>query len=80
MKTCRRRHFNLRYYLSAVVLNIFLMTTAMSAHHEAYKVVHGWPQLPENDALDEVTGVWVDSRNRVFVLFFSKTGFCWDEI
>lgn len=67
MKTCRRNHFNLRYYLSALILNIFLMPTAMSAHHEAYKVVHGWPQLPENDALDQVTGVGVDSRNRVFI-------------
>ena len=35
--------------------------------NDNYQVVHGWPQLPENDSLGQVTGVSVDSRNRVFI-------------
>lgn len=34
---------------------------------KAYKVVHGWPALPEGFALGQVTGVDVDSQNRVWV-------------
>jgi peptidylamidoglycolate lyase len=33
-----------------------------------YHVVHGWPVLPENEILDEVSSVGVDSRGDVFVL------------
>ena len=35
--------------------------------NDNYQVVHGWPQLPENDSLGQVTGVSVDSHNRVFI-------------
>src|ERR1043165_4944498 len=33
-----------------------------------YHVVHGWPILPENNILDEVSAVAVDSHENVFVL------------
>lgn len=33
----------------------------------SYKVVHGWPALPEGYTLGQVTGVDVDSQNRVWV-------------
>jgi DNA-binding beta-propeller fold protein YncE len=33
-----------------------------------YRVVHGWPVVPANTMLDEVSAVAVDSRGRVFVL------------
>lgn len=33
----------------------------------AYQVVHGWPALPEGYTLGQVTGVDVDSQNRVWV-------------
>ena len=33
-----------------------------------YHVVHGWPVVPANTMLDEVSAVAVDSRDRVFVL------------
>ena len=33
----------------------------------SYKVVHGWPALPDGYALGQVTGVGVDSQNRVWV-------------
>lgn len=32
-----------------------------------YRVVHGWPILPENSMLGHVTGVGVDSHDHVFV-------------
>lgn len=32
-----------------------------------YRVVHGWPQLPEGFTFGEVAGVGVDSHNHVFV-------------
>jgi peptidylamidoglycolate lyase len=32
-----------------------------------YRVVHGWPDLPDNFAFGHVTGVAVDSHNHVFV-------------
>src|SRR5437764_1116352 len=33
-----------------------------------YHVVHGWPILPENSYLAEVSSVGVDSRGNVFIL------------
>src|ERR1051326_6704505 len=33
-----------------------------------YEVVHGWPVLPENTILDEVSAVAVDSHDDVLVL------------
>ncbi|HSS21643.1 MAG TPA: peptidyl-alpha-hydroxyglycine alpha-amidating lyase family protein [Pyrinomonadaceae bacterium] len=40
--------------------------TKLQAAH--YHVVHGWPVLPENNILDEVSAVAVDSFENVFVL------------
>ena len=39
----------------------------MDNPNDNYQVVHGWPRLPENDSLGQVTGVSVDSHNRVFI-------------
>src|ERR1051326_3194724 len=36
--------------------------------HFHYEVVHGWPVLPENTILDEVSAVAVDSHDDVLVL------------
>jgi len=33
----------------------------------SYRVVHGWPELPDGFALGEVSGVAVDSHNRVCI-------------
>jgi peptidylamidoglycolate lyase len=42
-----------------------------------YRVVHGWPLLPENQAFDEISAVSVDSRGDVFVLH--RAGRQWPE-
>jgi len=41
---------------------------ASSGTFGSYEVVHGWPVLNEDFVWGQVTGVGVDSRNRVFVL------------
>jgi peptidylamidoglycolate lyase len=39
----------------------------MTVEGATYEVVHGWPRLPEEYVLGQVTGVAVDSQDRVFV-------------
>ena len=65
-------HIKLVSILNFLVLNMLLITLASGTSLELYEVVHGWPRLPENDALGQVTGVDVDSRNRV--VKFDKHG------
>jgi peptidylamidoglycolate lyase len=40
-----------------------------------YRVVHGWPQLPEGENLGQATGVGVDSHGNVWV--FHRTNHDW---
>lgn len=42
--------------------------TAAALPTADYRVVHGWPVLPENIAFDEISAVGVDSHGNVFVL------------
>ena len=42
-----------------------------------YRVVHGWPILPDGHMLGQATGVGVDSRNHVFV--FHRAGREWTD-
>jgi peptidylamidoglycolate lyase len=42
-----------------------------------YHVVHGWPVLPDNEVLDEVSAVAVDSHNNVFIL--TRAGRKWPD-
>jgi len=42
-----------------------------------YHVVHGWPVVPENELLDEVSAVAVDSHDDVFVL--TRAGRKWPD-
>jgi peptidylamidoglycolate lyase len=43
----------------------------------SYHVVHGWPRVPENTVLDEVTAVAVDSTGNVFIL--TRAGRQWPD-
>jgi len=40
--------------------------TSVSAHN-GYRVVHGWPSLPEGRVLGAISGVGIDSNGNVFV-------------
>jgi peptidylamidoglycolate lyase len=44
---------------------------------QEYRVVHGWPVLPEGEVLGSVAGVGVDSRGEVFV--FHRAGRTWPK-
>lgn len=44
---------------------------------QEYRVVHGWPLLPDGHMLGQATGVGVDSRDNVFV--FHRAGREWTE-
>jgi len=48
-----------------------------SAALDEYTVVHGWPRLPDAFVLGQVTGVDVDSQNRVFV--FHRADLAWSS-
>jgi len=67
--------------VSAVVLAIALdllatlAPTALAQSH--YHVVHGWPILPDNTMLDEVSAVAVDLHDNIFVL--TRAGRKWPE-
>jgi peptidylamidoglycolate lyase len=62
-----------RFSLSFIVLGTALLAipAARAAPADAagrYHVVHGWPQIPDNEMLDEVSAVAVDKEAKVFVL------------
>jgi peptidylamidoglycolate lyase len=50
-------------------------SSAGSAHNPTYRVVHGWPVLPDGEVLGSVAGVGVDSHGNVFV--FHRAGRTW---
>ena len=58
------------YLLTAFLLTLILVggpDLLSSRTAGAYQVVHGWPILPDGFALGQVTGVEVDSHDKVFV-------------
>jgi peptidylamidoglycolate lyase len=57
-----------RARLGAAFLALTALPASGAAVARGYRVVHGWPVLPENTMLDEVSAVAVDSRGDVFVL------------
>ncbi len=67
--------------VAALALLVILSTTLrVAAAPEAaagYRVVHGWPALPEGHILGQVSGVAVDSHNHVFVFHRANRG--WGE-
>lgn len=66
------------------VLLLLLPVAAMASNPPAapvqapdYRVVHGWPTLPEGEVLGSVAGVGVDSHGNVFV--FHRAGRTWPD-
>jgi len=53
----------LRFFAVAVV-----MLATIAPAQRTYRVVHGWPDLPEGMDLQEISSVGVDSHDHVFVL------------
>jgi peptidylamidoglycolate lyase len=58
----------LEYLAISFLLSTALVVQAAEPQQHHYEVVHGWPVLPENSILDEVSAVAVDSKQNVFVL------------
>jgi peptidylamidoglycolate lyase len=61
-------------YRWAWICAVFVAALGLSARSgvaaevpDEYRVVHGWPQLPDGFLLGDVSGVAVDSHNHVFV-------------
>jgi len=64
------------------VAMIFLLAAPAvftNAQSEAYKVVHGWPILPDGYVLGQVSGVAVDSHNHVFVFHRAEGSWAGDK-
>ena len=59
----------------ALALNLSLAPAAFA--QSRYRVVHGWPVLPDNLILDEVSAVAVDLHDDVFVL--TRAGRKWPD-
>jgi len=57
-----------------VVIGIFAW-----AQDAPYKVVHGWPVLPDGYVLGQVSGVAVDSHNHVFVFHRAEGSWATDK-
>lgn len=63
--------------LLAALLGLLLLGAAPQAAKPGYRVVHGWPQLPEGRVLGSAAGVAVDRANQVYV--FHRAGRVWSE-
>ena len=65
--------------LSCFILWIQPLSSQQSAPsgEAQYHVVHGWPILPDGQALGQATGVGVDSHDNVFV--FHRAGRRWSD-
>ena len=58
-------------------LSFVAMPSPAQTVKRSYQVVHGWPQLPDNEMLDEVSAVAVDQGGEVFVL--TRAGRKWPD-
>lgn len=67
MKTLRLTLAVLLSVSAALALPAAQSLTGKTVRSAQYRVVHGWPELPEGTLLGHVTGAGVNSRNEVFV-------------
>src|SRR3954468_14715283 len=61
----------------AVALNLLATLAPEAFAQSRYHVVHGWPVIPDNVILDEVSAVAVDLHDDVFVL--TRAGRKWPD-
>lgn len=66
-----------RILLLAAFLAAALASAAFAASQGGFRVVHGWPILPEGRVLGSAAGVAVNARGEVFV--FHRAGRVWTE-
>src|SRR6476659_4500620 len=63
--------------LVVIGLNLFATLASTAFAQSRYHVVHGWPVIPDNTMLDEVSAVAVDLHDNIFVL--TRAGRKWPE-
>lgn len=77
-----RPHVQLILRAAAVSAVLLLCVTTLATQEtssEPYRVVHGWPVLPEGFVLGQVSGVAVDSHNHVFVFHRAENSWATDK-
>jgi peptidylamidoglycolate lyase len=76
----------MRFHSKAVVTVLALLPLCLwdgqsakplAGGEETYRVVHGWPVVPDNEMLDEVSAVAVDGNDNVLVL--TRAGRKWPD-
>ena len=76
--TINRRQSLAALFAVALVMTVSLsIATVAAAQSPGYRVVHGWPQLPEGRVLGLAAGVGVDSHGAVLV--FHRGPRIWSE-
>jgi peptidylamidoglycolate lyase len=66
--------------LSLLFLGLAVCSSvAAQSQRQPYAVVHGWPALPEGVVLGQVSGVAVDSHNRVFIFHRAEGSWATDH-
>src|ERR1043166_3009691 len=72
-----QKRMNFRFQLPMIVFLLACIQLGNAKSPLHYEVVHGWPLLPDNQILDEVSAVAVDSKQNVFVLM--RGGRTWPD-
>jgi len=75
------RHTAKKVMLSWLIVILFCVaaTAQQNLPAEPYVVVHGWPMLPDNFVLGQISGVAVDSHNHVFVFNRAENSWAADK-
>lgn len=67
----------MRVALAALLIAAGATAPAQDAGPPEFRVVHGWPRLPDGEILGQATGVGVDSKDNVWV--FHRAGREWSD-
>jgi peptidylamidoglycolate lyase len=66
-------------FLILVAAACISLAVAQQNPADPYKVVHGWPVLPDGMVLGQVSGVAVDSHNHIFVFHRAENSWAADK-